>query len=301
MNPLRGSLTRQVRWRGSTHQHLNWHNQDVHTEAYHSLDTTSVYYHESQTLNHRKSDYKWDQPLSNDLYGKAVTIYEPKMSNPLPQHINEHLFARTYWNTNINLYYWKKFHLNFYYVERNQISRIQQVFSNRFVGTPRWAGNLVFLYTKNPWWNFIDIGLRRKTMMYVNNHIWLVFKFKMHKIARLNGLERGIISSAHKAPPLREVDNSNHYHHNDTARDHTQEGAGFELHRSYAHVATMAGPEFSKHHSKGRPWWWHAYPHKRKRWDASNPFGNDDLFGSVATNSIAMTDSTLDKSVMSNW
>ncbi|KAJ9457383.1 hypothetical protein DIPPA_26551 [Diplonema papillatum] len=312
----RRCVARQVRSRGSTHNFLNWHNLDYHTESYHSLTQASMYDNENRVYNIRKSIHKWDSHLSPLMYGGSFTVAEPSVSAPMPFWINEHLFARTYWNTNLNLYYWENFHLSFYYIERLRLP-LKQVFSNNFVFTPRWAYNLVLLYTKNPTWDFVDIGLRMKTMLYVNSHVWLVFKFKMHKVARLNGIERGIRNREESTDPLHDKkpgnkmsnqENLNHYVMDDDAHDHRQEGAGAAHHRNYAHVSTMAGPEFAREHTKGRPWWWHAYPAKRRRWDASNPFGHDMKQGYDATSSMPMRhvpgglfEVRLDRDAMSNW
>eukprot|EP00659_Diplonema_papillatum_P001786 gene1786-2718_t len=239
----RRCVARQVRSRGSTHNFLNWHNLDYHTESYHSLTQASMYDNENRVYNIRKSIHKWDSHLSPLMYGGSFTVAEPSVSAPMPFWINEHLFARTYWNTNLNLYYWENFHLSFYYIERLRLP-LKQVFSNNFVFTPRWAYNLVLLYTKNPTWDFVDIGLRMKTMLYVNSHVWLVFKFKMHKVARLNGIERGIRNREESTDPLHDKkpgnkmsnqENLNHYVMDDDAHDHRQEGAGAAHHRNYAH------------------------------------------------------------------
>eukprot|EP01063_Lacrimia_lanifica_P014163 TRINITY_DN20804_c0_g1_i1.p1 TRINITY_DN20804_c0_g1~~TRINITY_DN20804_c0_g1_i1.p1 ORF type:complete len:342 (+),score=89.25 TRINITY_DN20804_c0_g1_i1:65-1027(+) len=278
----RGALQRQARWRGSTHTTLNWHHIDVHTEHYHSLSASTTYEYESMVFNHRKSDYKWDSVLSPILYYGAPVIPEPDMRQPMPYWLNDHLFARTYWNTNLNLFYWSHYHLNFYYVERKRMP-YKSVFTNNFVYTPRWAYNLVLMYTKHNRWDITDIGLRMKTLLYVNSHIWLVFKFKMHKVARLNGIERGIKVFSDVDRPAQVAStleknrhtNLNHYVMDETPKDHRSEGAGTERVRNYAHVSTLAGPAFAKEHLVGRKWWWHAYPAKRKRWEASNPFGHD--------------------------
>ena len=196
----------QRRSRGSTHGTLNWHNLDYYTENYHSLQASaSVHLKEAKHYYNVHPAHRWDEPLSSQLYAGAFPAH--RMENTLmtmPYWINEHLFARTYWNTNINLYYWSHFHLNFYYIERRR-RLFKSVFTNQFVKTPRWAYNLVLLYTKHPHWDFVDIGLRTKTMLYLNSHIWLVFKFKMHKIARLNGIERGLSTATHD--PTEEVVN----------------------------------------------------------------------------------------------
>ena len=181
----------QRRLRGSTHTHLNWHSLDYLNESYHSLQSTSMHYRQSNMYNHEHTATKWDLALSPHLYAARAAKTIRANNITFPMWINEHLFARTYWNTNLNLYYWKHFHLNFYFVERKRV-QYKSVFTNQYVLTPRWAYNLVLLYTKNPTWDYVDIGLRTKTLLYVNSHIWLVFKFKMHKVARLNGIERGI-------------------------------------------------------------------------------------------------------------
>eukprot|EP01064_Diplonema_japonicum_P032286 TRINITY_DN6019_c0_g1_i1.p1 TRINITY_DN6019_c0_g1~~TRINITY_DN6019_c0_g1_i1.p1 ORF type:complete len:310 (+),score=46.61 TRINITY_DN6019_c0_g1_i1:388-1317(+) len=305
----RRCVSRQLRRRGSQHKFLNWHNLDTHHESYHSLTEATMYDRENINYNIRKSDWKWDSVLTPGLYRHTHRMHEPSMKVGIPNWTNEHLFARAYWNTNLNLYYWENFHLNFYYIERRRRA-LKSVYTNNFVFTPRWAYNLVLLYTKNNTWDYLDCGLRMKTMLYVNSHVWLVFKFKMQKAAKLKGMERGLSSREEAREPvaemnsfLRKEDNLDHNVPDEAARDHRQEGAGMAFNRQYASVATMAGPEFAREHTKNRPWWWHAYPAKRRRWDASNPFGHDQMQGSYGGSSTynIYEDVGLDRKAMSSW
>eukprot|EP01062_Namystynia_karyoxenos_P015252 TRINITY_DN15535_c0_g1_i1.p1 TRINITY_DN15535_c0_g1~~TRINITY_DN15535_c0_g1_i1.p1 ORF type:complete len:404 (+),score=86.66 TRINITY_DN15535_c0_g1_i1:106-1212(+) len=284
-----------ARTNGRQHHWFNWHTLDHPTARYWSPNQEFDYrLHETRgTTGVTYEGVFWDRFLSPVMYGGSKYLGIPNKHNVHPMWINERLFARAYWNTNIHLYHWKWFHLNFYYVERRQMP-LHTVYTNSFVFTPRWAYNLVLLFTKYPYWHYVDVGLRQKVMLYVNFHVWLVFKFKMYKLARMNGIERGVkqrptsLGGSHYSKNtayweqagwrryhMANQEPTDHMVPDDQPSDHRQEGMGMDFKRNYAPLGTLTGPEFAREHISSRPWWWHAYPSMRKRWEGWNPFGHD--------------------------